>query len=84
MRTWGLQEAKSRFSEIIDLTMVEGPHLVTRRGAEAVVILAAEDYHRLVGEAPNLIDHFLKAPRGDALVITRSKELIRGFKRQTT
>jgi prevent-host-death family protein len=79
MCTWGLQEAKIRFSEIVDLTMTEGPQLVTRHGAEAVVVLAAEDYHRLVGEAPNLIDHLLKAPRGDALVITRSKELIRGF-----
>ena len=79
MRTWELQEAKSRFSDVVDLTLIEGPQLVTRRGAEAVVVLAAEDYLRLVGEAPNLIDHLLKAPRGDALVITRSRELIRGF-----
>ena len=79
MRTWELQEAKSRFSDVVDLTLIEGPQLVTRRGAQAVVILAAKDYHRLVGEAPNLIDHLLKAPRGDALVITRSRELIRGF-----
>jgi prevent-host-death family protein len=79
MRTWELQEAKSRFSEVVDLTMTEGPQLVTRRGAEAVVVLAAEGYHRLVGEAPNLIDHLLKAPRGEALVITRSKEVLRGF-----
>ena len=79
MRTWETQEATSRFSEVVDLTLTEGPQLVTRRGAEAVVVLAAEDYHRLVGEAPNLIDHLLKAPRGEALVITGSKELIRGF-----
>ena len=78
MRTWELQEAKSQFSDVVDLTQTEGPQLVTRR-AQAVVILAAKDYRRLVGEAPNLIDHLLKAPRGDALVITRSKELIRGF-----
>ena len=79
MRTWELQEAKSRFSEVVDLTLTEGPQLVTRQGAEAVVVLAAEDYHRLVGEAPNLIDHLLKAPRGETLIITGSKELIRGF-----
>ena len=79
MRTWELQEAKSRFSEVVDLTLTEGPQLVTRHGAEAVVVLAAEDYHRLVSEAPNLIDHLLKAHRGEALVITRSKELVRGF-----
>ncbi len=77
MHTWQLQEAKSRFSEVVDLTLTEGPQLVTRRGEEAVVILAAEDYRRLVGDAPNLIDHLLNAPRGEALVITRSKEPIR-------
>ena len=77
MHTWQLQEAKSRFSEVVDLTLTEGPQLVTRRGEEAVVILAAADYRRLVGEAPNLIDHLINAPRGEALAIERSVEPIR-------
>ena len=77
MHIWQLQEAKSRFSEVVDLTLTEGPQLVTRRGEEAVVILAAADYRRLVGEAPNLIDHLLNAPRGEALTIERSREPIR-------
>jgi antitoxin Phd len=77
MHSWQLQDAKSRFSEVVDLTLTEGPQLVTRRGSDAVVILAAEDYRRLVGDAPNLIDHLLNAPRGEALTITRSKEPIR-------
>ena len=77
MRTWKLQEAKSRFSEVVDLTLTEGPQLVTWRGAEAVVVLAAEDYHRLVSDGPNMIDHLLNAPGGEALVITRSKETTR-------
>ena len=47
MHTWQLQEAKSRFSEVVDLTLKEGPQLVTRRGEEAVVILAANDYRHL-------------------------------------
>ena len=50
MHTWQLQEAKSRFSEVVDLTLKEGPQLVTRRGKEAVVILAAKDYRRLSGK----------------------------------
>ena len=77
MRTWKLQEAKIRFSEVVDLTLTEGPQLVTRRGAEAVVVLAAEDYHRLVSDGPHMIDYSLNAPRGEALIITRSKETIR-------
>ena len=77
MHSWQLQEAKRRFREIVDLTLTEGPQLVTRRGSDAVVILAVEDYRRLVGDAPNLIDHLLSAPKGEALAITRSKQPIR-------
>ena len=77
MHSWQLQEAKNRFSEIVDLTLTEGPQLVTRRGSDPVVILAVADYRRLVGDAPNLIDHLLSAPKGEALAITRSKQPIR-------
>ena len=77
MHSWQLQEAKRRFSVIVDLTLTAGPQLVTRRGSDAVVILAVEDYRRLVGDAPNLIDHLLSAPKGEALAITRSKQPIR-------
>ena len=77
MHTWQLQEAKSRFSEVVDLTLKEGPQLVTRRGEEAVVILAANDYRRLSGQTTNLMDCLLNAPRGEPLVLDRSRESIR-------
>lgn len=77
MHTWQLQEAKSRFSEVVDLTLKEGPQLVTRRGEEAVVILAANDYRRLSGQTTNLMDCLLNAPRGEPLVFDRSRESIR-------
>ena len=77
MHTWQLQEAKSRFSEVVDLTLKEGPQWVTRRGKEAVVILAANDYRRLSGQTPSLMDCLLNAPRGEALALERSPETIR-------
>ena len=77
MHTWQLQEAKSRFSEVVDLSLKEGPQLVTRRGEEVVVILAASDYRRISGQTPNLLDCLLNAPRGEPLVIDRSRESIR-------
>ena len=73
MHTWQLQEAKSRFSELVDLTHKEGPQLVTRRGEEAVVILAVNDYRRLSGQTARLMDCLLNAPRGEPLVIDRSR-----------
>jgi len=77
MQIWQLQEAKSRFSEVVDLTLKEGPQLVTRRGEEAVVILAANEFRRLSGQTMNLIDCLLSAPRGEPLVLDRSPEPIR-------
>ena len=77
MHTWPLQDAKSRFSEVVDLTLREGPQWVTRRGREAVVILSAQDYRRLRGDIPSLLSTLLDAPRGEPLDIDRSDEPIR-------
>ena len=76
MQTWQLQEAKSRFSEVVDMTLKEGPQLVTRRGHDAVVILAASDYRRMTG-TPSLLSTLFSAPRGTPLIIERSREPIR-------
>lgn len=77
MHTWPLQDAKSRFSELVNVTLTEGPQLVTRRGEEAVVVLAAREYRRITGQDRGLIDTLLRAPRGEPLVLERSREPIR-------
>lgn len=77
MHAWQLQEAKSRFSELVELTLKEGPQLVTRRGEEAVVIISAKDYRRLSGQTVTLMDCLLSAPRGEPLKLDRSAEAIR-------
>ena len=78
MHTWQLQEAKSRFSELVELTLNEGPQLVTRHGSDAVVIVSAPDYRQLTGET-SLIGLLLDAPRGAPLDITRSTEPVRAI-----
>lgn len=77
MHAWQLQEAKSRFSELVDLTLKEGPQMVTRRGQEAVVILSALEYRRMSGSTPSLLTTLLNAPRGAPLDVARSREPIR-------
>jgi prevent-host-death family protein len=46
--TWQLQEAKQRFSEVVRQAQDEGPQVVTRHGREVVVVIAFEEYERLV------------------------------------
>lgn len=47
MQTWPVQDAKARFSEFLDACLVEGPQMVTRRGAEAAVLVPVQEWRRL-------------------------------------
>jgi prevent-host-death family protein len=49
-KTWQLQEAKARFSKLVEEALKGEPQLVTRRGRKAVVVLDWETYARLTGE----------------------------------
>ena len=51
-RTWQVQEAKARFSELIEATLTEGPQIVTRRGVETAVVVPIEQWRRLERSAP--------------------------------
>jgi prevent-host-death family protein len=50
MTKWQLQEAKSRFSELIDDTLEKGPQVVTRRGIDTAVIVSIEQWRKLTDE----------------------------------
>lgn len=45
-RSWQLQEAKNRLSEVVDLAIDEGPQTVTRHGKAVVVIVAKDEFDR--------------------------------------
>ena len=77
-QTWQLQEAKNRFSEVVEEALQHGPQTVTRHGREAVVILSYEEYTKLKPQQTNLLQA-LQIPqeyRVD-LEIERSQELPR-------
>ncbi|MCY0858516.1 type II toxin-antitoxin system Phd/YefM family antitoxin [Cupriavidus sp. D39] len=51
MKTWPVQDAKARFSEFLDACLADGPQMVTRRGAEAAVLVPAAEWRRLQAAA---------------------------------
>ena len=61
---WSLQDAKSRFSEVVRLATSQGPQHVTVHGRDAVVVVDAETFHRLRGERTGqlLIDALQSSP----------------------
>ena len=75
MKVWPVQDAKARFSEFLDACLAEGPQMVTRRGAEAAVLVPAAEWKRLSAARPSLKElllsdiartEFLVPPRGSA------------------
>jgi prevent-host-death family protein len=59
---WPLQDAKNRFSELVQRARKEGPQVVTLRGARAAVVLSAETFDQLTANRPSLVDHLLSGP----------------------
>ena len=47
MQTWPVQDAKARFSEFLETCLAEGPQLVTKRGADAAVLVPIDEWRRL-------------------------------------
>ena len=75
---WQLQEAKNRFSEVVDKALAHGPQTVTRHGREVVVIVSAEEYRRMKQPKGSLLT-CLQVPAEYAveLDISRRRELPR-------
>ncbi|MCF6299508.1 MAG: type II toxin-antitoxin system Phd/YefM family antitoxin [Proteobacteria bacterium] len=77
-KTWQLQEAKSKFSQLVDKAMQHGPQIVTKHGDEAVVILSIEDYKKMMSPELDLLEFFNDSPlRGLELDLDRLKDLPR-------
>jgi antitoxin Phd len=50
-KSWPVQDAKARFSELLETCVREGPQIVTRRGEEAAVLVPIEEWKRLCQNA---------------------------------
>ncbi len=44
---WALQDAKNRFSEVVEAALRGEPQVVTRRGIETAVVISHDEYTRL-------------------------------------
>jgi antitoxin Phd len=67
MQNWSVQDAKARFSELLETCLAEGPQVVTKRGAETAVLVPLADWKRLQNAARPTLKDLLLSPiaRGD-------------------
>jgi antitoxin Phd len=75
MQVWPVQDAKARFSEFLEKCLTEGPQMVTKRGAEAAVLVPAGEWRRLqVSARPSLKELLLSdQARADIPLFQRGK-----------
>ncbi len=75
---WQLQEAKNKFSNLVDKAQHQGPQIVTKYGREVVVVLSIEEYKKLTKPKKDLVKFFQNSPLANVeLELTRGKELPR-------
>lgn len=74
MQAWPVQDAKARFSEFLEACMNEGPQMVTKRGAEAAVLIPVAQWRKLQALARPSIKQLLLSDLGrtDSLVPPRT------------
>jgi antitoxin Phd len=77
-RVWQLQEAKNKFSEVVDEAVSHGPQVITRRGVETAIVLSYADYRKLLLQRQKLSDFFRESPLvGLDLDLTRDTSPVR-------
>jgi antitoxin Phd len=77
--TWQVQEAKARFSEMLETALTDGPQAVTKRGEEVAVLVAVEEWRDLQARARPSLKQLLLSDeaRTDELVPPRRRFKLR-------
>jgi len=62
IRNWQLQEAKNKFSEVVEEAVTSGPQVIMRRGVETAVVLSYAEYRQLLVGQGKLSTFFRESP----------------------
>lgn len=81
MRTWQLQEAKGKFSEVVKRAQKQGPQNITVHGELVAVLVSQRDYQKLTHPKPSLVELLRASPLvGSGLDIAREQTHTRKVK----
>lgn len=64
MKTWQLQEAKARFSELVKRAATDGPQEITLHGEPVAILLSRDEFDRIAG-GRSLVDFMQRSPLRD-------------------
>lgn len=81
MRTWQLQEAKGKFSELVKNAQSQGPQNITLHGEPVAVLISRRDYLKLIHPKPGFVELLRASPLvGSGLDMTREQTPTRKIK----
>lgn len=64
MKTWQLQEAKARLSELVKRAATDGPQEITLHGEPVAILLSRDEFDRIAG-GRSLVDFMQRSPLRD-------------------
>lgn len=64
-RVWQLQEAKARFSELVNEVVEDGYYTITKNGRPVVLVISTQEFEKLTRPKNTLLDFFRSAPFPD-------------------
>lgn len=70
---WPVQEAKAKFSEMLEASVNDGPQLITKRGVDTAVLVSAEQWSLMQQRARRSLKEMLltQEARAETLAIER-------------
>jgi antitoxin Phd len=73
LQTWAVQDAKAKFSELLEACVQNGPQIVTKRGLETAVLVPMAEWRRLKSVAKPTLKELLLSDQGrtDFLIPSR-------------
>jgi len=66
MKSWQVQTAKARFSELIKHAANDGPQAITAHGKLVAVVVSSDLFMHLCGNQTSLVDFMRQSPLYDS------------------
>jgi len=62
IKTWQLQEAKNKFSRVVNEALNGSPQIITKHGEEVAIVISYASYQKMVASRGRLSDFFAESP----------------------
>ena len=72
---WAVQDAKNRFSEVVERAANDGPQIIKRRGKEVAVLISIQQFRKLAAPRGDLVSFLRSSPlAGEPLDLSRARD----------